>query len=172
MTRAVLFRVPATAYALLAAILVASFSLAACAEPAADADTLIIETRNGPAVFTVELADTPELREKGLMYREELAADAGMLFDFGETRMVTMWMRNTPLPLDMLFINGEGRILHIAEQTVPYSEAIVSSRFPVSAVFEVNGGTARDLGIEVGDVVRHPLFGNVSERRATSYDDE
>lgn len=137
-------------------------SAAACSEDATAPARLTIETAAGAAHFEVELADTDETRQRGLMFRETLAADAGMLFDFEETRIIYMWMRNTPLPLDMIFITAYGRIAHIAENTVPFSDTIISSRYPVASVFEVNAGTAAGLGIAVGDTVRHPLFGNAA----------
>ncbi|MEO0963361.1 MAG: DUF192 domain-containing protein [Pseudomonadota bacterium] len=148
--------------ALLLAATLAVTGLAACAEPNPPSETatdsLTIETSTGVHGFTVELADTEERRRTGLMFREDLAPDAGMLFDFESPRVITMWMRNTPLPLDMIFIDPMGRIVSVAENTVPYSEAIVSSRYPASAVFEVNAGTAKRIGIRVGDRVSHPLF--------------
>lgn len=148
--------------AMLLAATFAVLGLAACAEPspsqATANESLTIETSTGVHGFLVELADTEERRRTGLMFREELALDAGMLFDFETPRVITMWMRNTPLPLDMIFIGPNGRIISVAENTVPYSEAIVSSRYPASAVFEVNAGTAKRIGIKVGDAVSHPLF--------------
>jgi uncharacterized membrane protein (UPF0127 family) len=148
--------------ALLLAATLAVTGLAACAEPnpkpEAATESLTIETSTGVHGFTVELADTEERRRRGLMFREDLALDAGMLFDFETPRVITMWMRNTPLPLDMIFIDPNGRIVSVAENTVPFSEAIVSSRYPASAVFEVNAGTARRISIKVGDRVSHSLF--------------
>lgn len=110
--------------------------------------------------FTVEIADTDERRALGLMYRTSLAADAGMLFDFKRDEDVAMWMRNTRIPLDMLFIDRTGRIVNIAERAVPFSEATIPSAAPVRAVLEVNGGTAARLGLKAGDRVIHPIFGN------------
>ncbi|MEP0070597.1 DUF192 domain-containing protein [Pyruvatibacter sp.] len=148
--------------AVLLAAALAVTGLAACAEPDPSHETaaasLTIETSTGVHGFKVELANTEERRRTGLMFREDLALDAGMLFDFESPRVITMWMRNTPLPLDMIFIDPNGRIVSVAENTVPYSEAIVSSRYPASAVFEVNAGTAKRIGIKVGDRVSHPLF--------------
>ncbi len=135
-------------------------TLAACAEPEGPRTTerLVIETASGDQIFNIEFAETEDERRRGLMFREDLAEDSGMLFDFEDSRVITMWMRNTPLPLDMIFIIRTGRIAHIAENTVPFSEAIISSRYPVSAVLEVNAGTARRLGITTGDLVRHSVF--------------
>jgi uncharacterized membrane protein (UPF0127 family) len=109
-------------------------------------------------VFAVRLADTTETRARGLMYVTALEPDHGMLFDFGETRMVGMWMKNTPLSLDMLFITADGVIAKIARETTPFSTAIVSSGRPVRAVLEIRGGRAAELGIQPGDRVLHRIF--------------
>lgn len=130
---------------------------------------LTIETESGEAhAFNIELADTPELITRGLMERDSLAADAGMLFDFGETRATSMWMKNTPLSLDMLFLNRSGHILAIAHNTVPHSERLIDIKAQVRAVLEINAGTARTLNIEPGSIVRHALFDNVNSGSAPS----
>jgi uncharacterized membrane protein (UPF0127 family) len=126
----------------------------------ADSDLLVIDTAGGPRNFRVEIAVTPEQRQQGLMYRESLAADAGMLFLYGEDRQVRMWMKNTLIPLDMIFIRRDGTVESVAERTIPLSSAIVASKGDVAAVLEVNGGTAARLGIRPGDRVRHAAFGN------------
>lgn len=111
--------------------------------------------------FDVELALTPEQLSRGLMFRRAMAPNAGMLFDFGKrTQRVSMWMKNTILPLDMLFIDAGGRIESIAERTVPQSLVAISSRGLVRGVLELNGGTVSRLGIKPGDRVEHPIFGN------------
>jgi uncharacterized membrane protein (UPF0127 family) len=125
---------------------------------AADETTLEIVTQNGVHVFTVEMAKTDEERQKGLMFRKEMPEGTGMLFDFKPDQNVSMWMRNTYIPLDMLFINGDGTIRRIAENTEPLSERTISSGGPVRGVFEVIAGTAKKLGIKAGDKVAHPLF--------------
>lgn len=113
---------------------------------------LAIVTGSGPQNFNVELAVTPEQRMRGLMFRKELAPDAGMLFDFGsESDRASMWMKNTYIPLDMLFIKADGEIESIAERTIPHSLEPISSRGPVRYVLEVNGGTSARLGIKPGD---------------------
>lgn len=99
-------------------------------------------------IIDVEWALTAEQRARGLMERPELPDRTGMLFDFGETRMVTMWMANTPASLDMIFIDEAGRIVRIAERTTPLSEAIVSSGEPVRYALEIRGGHARELGLD------------------------
>jgi uncharacterized membrane protein (UPF0127 family) len=109
-------------------------------------------------VFAVRLADTAETRARGLMYVTALEPDHGMLFDFGETRMVGMWMKNTPLSLDMLFISADGVIAKIARQTTPFSTGIINSDRPVRAVLEIRGGRAAELGIQPGDRVLHRVF--------------
>ncbi len=108
--------------------------------------------------FRIELARNPDDRARGLMYRRTLDADAGMLFDFETPQLVSMWMMNTLIPLDMLFIAADGRIATIAERTVPHSTASILSEVPVRGVLELNGGTVARLGIKRGDRVVHPIF--------------
>ncbi len=118
----------------------------------------VIETPQGAHRFTVELAATPEARARGLMFRERMNLDHGMLFDFQTEQNVAFWMRNTPLPLDILFIDGAGTVVRIAADTVPFSEAPIPSRAPIRAVIELNAGTAARLGITPGARVRHSIF--------------
>ncbi len=108
--------------------------------------------------FQVELAVLPQQRAQGLMFRDSLANDAGMLFAYGSEARRGMWMANTFIPLDMLFIRGDGTIAFIAENTVPHSRATISPPMPVNAVLELAAGTSRRLGIAVGDQVDHPLI--------------
>jgi uncharacterized protein len=124
--------------------------------------TLTILSASGPQSFKVELADTPAQMERGLMFRTELAPDAGMLFDFKTPQVATMWMRNTLIPLDMLFVGGDGRIVNIHERAVPQSDAIIAAAAPVRFVIELNGGTAARLGIKPGDRVTGSFFGSGS----------
>jgi uncharacterized protein len=126
--------------------------------PAAEQQTIEIASKNGVHVFTVELAVTDQERERGLMFRKQLPEGQGMLFDFKREQEVTMWMENTYIPLDMIFIRRDGRIWRIAENTEPLSRAIISSEGPVLAVLEVVGGTAKKLGIAPGDRVGAPMF--------------
>jgi uncharacterized membrane protein (UPF0127 family) len=126
---------------------------------AADVQPLEIVTKSGVQMFSVEMAKTEKERETGLMYRKELADGRGMLFDFSPEQQVSMWMKNTYLSLDMIFIAGNGRILRIAENTEPHSLAIISSGGPAKGVLEVIAGTAKKYGIAPGDQVVHPLFG-------------
>jgi uncharacterized membrane protein (UPF0127 family) len=109
-------------------------------------------------VIAVELATSADQLAQGLMFRKVMAADAGMLFDFGRTRAISMWMKNTLIPLDMLFLDPHGRVLGIVERAVPGSLAMIESPGPVRGVLELNGGTASRLGLEPGDRVLHPLF--------------
>src|SRR3954453_19252113 len=139
----------------------ASASLAQQLQSFPTAD-LTIETAGGPRKFHVELATSPPQLEQGLMFRRTLAPDAGMLFDFKTPSPVSMWMKNTFIPLDMVFIDNKGRILNIAERTVPHSLDPVAAAGPARAVLEINGGTAARLGIKPGDRVLFPIFGNAS----------
>ncbi|MCW8055609.1 DUF192 domain-containing protein [Agrobacterium tumefaciens] len=124
-------------------------------------EPLTIETASGKTHdFVAELALDDAQRAQGLMFRKSMPSENGMLFDFGEARAVAMWMRNTLIPLDMLFIGSDGRITHIHENAVPHSEAIISSRGPVKFVLELNGGAAKRSGIKPGDMVRSAQIGN------------
>ena len=119
---------------------------------------LTIETETGPRRFTVELAATEAERSRGLMFRRSMPADHGMLFDFATEQPVAFWMKNTPLPLDMLFIDKSGTVVRIAADTTPFSETPIPSGQPIRAVLELNAGTAQRLGIRPGARVRHPIF--------------
>ena len=124
---------------------------------------LTIESANGAHAFTVEIADEPEEITTGLMNRESMDPDAGMLFDFGQPREAAMWMKNTLIPLDMLFMDPQGKVIAIARETVPGSLRTITPGVPVKSVLELNGGRAEELGIEPGDEVIHPIFGNADE---------
>jgi uncharacterized membrane protein (UPF0127 family) len=118
-------------------------------------DTVTVETATGARhKFNVELATTPPQISQGLMFRRQMAADAGMLFLF-DPHPAVFWMKNTYIPLDMIFIGVDGRILNIAERTIPLTETPVPATGMTRAVLEVNGGTAARLGIKPGDRVRH-----------------
>jgi uncharacterized protein len=125
---------------------------------AANLEALEIVTAAGVVPFSVEVMRTDEELQKGLMFRKELPEGRGMLFDFRPERPVSMWMKNTLIPLDMIFIQGDGRIIRIAENTEVESEKIIPSGGPVRGVLEVIAGTAKKLGIKPGDRVAHPLF--------------
>jgi uncharacterized membrane protein (UPF0127 family) len=133
-------------------------ALAPSGARAASVQPLEIVTKNGVQVFSVEMATTEEEKETGLMYRKELADGKGMLFDFSPEQQVSMWMKNTYISLDMIFIRADGRILRIAENTEPLSTKIIPSGGLAKGVLEVIAGTAKKYGIEPGDRVGHPLF--------------
>ena len=109
--------------------------------------------------FSVELATTPAEQETGEMFRTNIPADGGMFFDWGTPRDVPMWMKNCPVPEDMVFIGEDGTIRHIAENTVPYSLANIDPGEPVKATLELQGGITAKLGISVGDRVEGVIFG-------------
>ena len=122
------------------------------AEDGRDRVPLTIETATGARhVFQVEVADEAEERRVGLMYREEMEREQGMLFALTRSDIIRMWMQNTILPLDMIFANGEGRIVHIHENAVPFSTAEINSRRRALYVLEVNSGVAKELGLAPGD---------------------
>ncbi len=126
---------------------------------ALDIQTVEILTRAGRAKFTVEIADTPEANAKGLMFRRSLKTGHGMLFLYPSPQEITMWMRNTYIPLDMIFIRSDGRIHRIVAQTEPFSEEHINSDGDVTAVLEIGGGEAARLGIAEGDRLFHRHFG-------------
>ena len=121
-------------------------------------EPLEIVTSTGPHSFSVEVMRTDEQRARGLMHRRFMAQDRGMLFDFKREEPVAMWMKNTYLSLDMVFIDKSGKVVNIAENTEPLSERIIPSAGPVLAVLELNAGTARRIGLKPGDRLRHSLF--------------
>jgi uncharacterized membrane protein (UPF0127 family) len=149
-------------FVFLAILFVAS---SACAQQRTDAfakfgaGKLAIESAKGKHAFNIEIARTPDQQRQGLMWRQKLAPDAGMLFIYDMEMPVSMWMSNTLIPLDMLFIAGDGKIVHIAQRTVPKSEEIISPGRPVQYVLELNGGTASRLGIKPGDKVAYTELG-------------
>lgn len=151
--------------------LVAAFMLIACAPPAeptspaapveapvAALEPLAVVTAAGPVPLRVEVVDTEAARQRGLMYRTVLARDEGMLFDFHTPRPLGFWMKNTLIPLDMIFIDADGRILNIAAQTTPLSLEMRPSAGPARAVLEIGGGLAAEFGIEPGDRIEHRIF--------------
>ena len=130
-------------------------------QPELPKERLVITTRDGVHhEFSVEMAITPDQQTVGLMFRPSVPAEGGMLFDWGIPRDLQMWMRNTIAPLDMVFINADGTIRSIAENTVPESLAVIDSRGPVRATLELAAGTTARLNIRVGDKVQQRIFGN------------
>lgn len=121
-------------------------------------DRVDIVTSTGVHAFSIEVARTPEQQALGLMFRTELGERKGMLFPHDTPRESSMWMRNTYIPLDMVFILADGTVHRIEKRTEPFSERIISSNGPVAAVLEIAGGTADKLDLKPGDKVRHPLF--------------
>ena len=125
---------------------------------AVETSRLQIVTRAGTYPFSVELALTDRQRSRGLMFREQMDTDAGMLFRFDRTQPVVMWMRNTLIPLDMIFIREDGTVADIHRNAVPLSEAMIRSSEPVRYVLEVNAGLADFMRLESGDRVIHPII--------------
>lgn len=123
-----------------------------------DTSELTIMTAGGPRNFTIELALSDAQMEQGLMFRPSMPANHGMLFDFKAPTKVTMWMKNTIIPLDMLFLDERGRIIDIHEHAVPYSTDVIAANAPARYVIELNGGIVRVLGIKPGDQVTSPYF--------------
>jgi uncharacterized membrane protein (UPF0127 family) len=123
-------------------------------------EKLEIKTATGPHVLQVEVMRTQPDLEKGLMFRRFLPKDRGMLFDFKVEKPVEMWMKNTYISLDMVFISHSGRVVGIARNAEPLSETIIPSGAAAAGVLEVNAGEADAIGLKVGDEVRHPLFKN------------
>lgn len=121
-------------------------------------EPLRIDGASGSHAFSVEVMRSDAERAKGLMFRRYMPPDRGMIFDFMVSEPVAMWMQNTYIPLDMLFIRKDGVIARIEERTEPLSTRTIPSGEPVLAVLELNGGTAEKLGIKAGDRVVHPLF--------------
>jgi uncharacterized membrane protein (UPF0127 family) len=130
----------------------------ACSQEHPKLETLVIQSKSGKHTFQVEIAATPVAQEIGLMYREHLEPDHGMLFEMEKERITAFWMKNTLIPLDMLFIAQDGTIKGIHENATPKSLESISSEVPVSGVLEINGGLAKKLGIAVGDRVIHSFF--------------
>jgi uncharacterized protein len=123
-------------------------------------DSIVIDTPAGARMLSVEIADTPALRERGLMFRHRLPDDRGMLFLYETAHRVGMWMKNTYIPLDMVFLRADGTVAEVKTGTVPQSLDVIESAEPVKAVLELSSGGARKLGLEPGTRVRHPFFGN------------
>jgi len=126
---------------------------AACRE-----DQVDLRHEGSEVRFEIEIADTPEERAQGLMFREDLGQFSGMLFIYDRPQPVSFWMKNTPLPLDMLFIDETGTVRRIAERTTPFSTRSVPGGDDILMVLEINGGLSEMLGLEVGTQIRHPAL--------------
>ena len=147
---------------ILASLLLCFLAYAALAEaPFLRSETVTVETSTGVTEFTAEIADTDALRAQGLMFRRSLAPDRAMLFDFGQPRLVSMWMKNTYIALDMVFIRADGTVAGVARDTKPHSLDVLGLDEPVLGVLEVAAGTAQRIGLQPGDRVRHPMFERV-----------
>ncbi|MEC9432358.1 MAG: DUF192 domain-containing protein [Pseudomonadota bacterium] len=142
----------------MAAIFAAGAPGQAAAGPCRE-DQIDLRGPQGAARFVVEIADDDEERARGLMFREEMAASHGMLFLFDPPRPVAFWMRNTPLPLDLIFMDAAGRVLNVIADATPFSEEHLPSDGVTRAVLEVNAGLAARYGIGPGTQARHPGFG-------------
>jgi hypothetical protein len=143
------------------ALAIAPSRVMAQAAPAAGEtalEPLEIVTASGSHKFSVEVMRDDSQRARGLMYRRFMPEDRGMLFDFKREEPVSMWMKNTYLSLDMVFIDRTGRVVNVAENTEPLSERIIPSGAPAYAVLELNAGIARRIGLKVGDRLRHSMF--------------
>ena len=140
---------------LLMAIFLAG-TLAACGQ---GEDRLVLHTASGAHVFTVEVVDTPETRSQGLMFRQELAPDAGMLFDYRREQPASFWMRNTFIPLDMIFIGADGVVKSIHVNARPHDVTPITSSVPVQFVLEIPGGRSVEIGLKPGDRMEHVRVG-------------
>jgi uncharacterized membrane protein (UPF0127 family) len=149
-------------------LLGAPFVLAACAARGQSAEitfkhsSLVIVTSAREIKFDVELALNEAERTHGLMFRKQLGPYEGMLFDFFQEAPVSFWMKNTLIPLDMVFIAADGTVRHVHANAVPLSTDTIPSEHPVRAVLEINGGSALLLGIKPGNKVKHGIFGNAA----------
>lgn len=130
--------------------------------PPGPTEPLKIVSAGKTHVLKVELADTPEESALGLMYRQSMPRDQGMIFEFGEPTQTGMWMKNCLFPQDMLFLDAKGKVLAIAENARPGSERVITPGFPYWSVLELNGGVAKELGLKPGDTVQHKIFKNIS----------
>ena len=126
--------------------------------PASALETVTIDTARGPTTFKVEIADDEEERERGLMYRSSLAPDMGMLFEWTVPAQRAFWMKNTYIPLDIIYIGFNGRIVSISAMAQPFDETPLPSHGAVLGVLEIAGGRAAELGIDIGDQVHHKMF--------------
>jgi hypothetical protein len=138
--------------AVVMAIATVALPLAACS----DEGKLVLHSSTGDYTFNVEVVDTNETRAKGLMFVQELADDAGMLFDFKQEREVSFWMRNTFIPLDMVFIGADGVVKNIHVNARPHDVTGIPSDGPVQFVLEIPGGRSVEIGLQPGDTVEHP----------------
>jgi len=121
---------------------------------------LTIMSETGEHTFMVEEAKTLDQQARGMMFREQMDENTGMIFEFAEPKVATIWMKNTAIPLDILFVRSNGKVLKIEHMAQPYKLRSASSEAVVAAVVELKGGTSMNLGIQPGDVIKHTFFGN------------
>ena len=122
-----------------------------------------LDTSSGPHVFSVEVMRTEAEREQGLMFRKSMAQDHGMLFDFETDQPLMFWMKNTYIPLDMVFIGSDGRVVSIARNAKPMDETVIPSKGPAAGVLELNAGAADKIGLKIGDAAKSPVFHNAAK---------
>lgn len=140
------------ALGLVLAIAIGMVPLAACSSD----DRLVARTATGDYTFTVEVVDTPATRQQGLMFRQSLGKDAGMLFDFKQEQETAFWMQNTFIPLDMIFISSDGVVKTIQVNAKPHDTTSIPSQVPVQFVLEIPGGRSVEIGLKPGDRIEHP----------------
>ena len=132
--------------------------------PKKESGNLVISTENGDVIYTVEEAQKPEELEKGLMNRHQLATDGGMIFDLSKVNnQIAMWMKDTHISLDMLFVNANGTIFFIKEKATPMSEELIIAPEPATVVIELNAGEVEKHGIKTGDTVKHHFFDDINK---------
>jgi uncharacterized protein len=141
----------------------ATVLLAACSNAES---RLVLHTAKGDFTFTVEIADDGAERAKGLMFRDHLAADAGMLFDYGQEQLTSFWMQNTLIPLDMIFIGADGVVKNIHVNARPMDTTSIPSEFPVRFVLEIAGGRSQEIGLQVGDTMEQARVGQAASSAA------
>lgn len=151
-------RTTLTLFGAIATSMVLALGAPVVAEQDCSPDHVLVKGGFGEAQFRIELADDPEERSQGLMHRESMASSAGMLFIFEPPRAVAFWMKNTLIPLDMIFTDANGRIQHIHSNAIPHDETPIPGGENVFAVLEINGGLSEKFGIKVGDALQHPAF--------------
>jgi len=121
-------------------------------------ESLTIVSNDTSHVFSIEVADTQPELSRGMMYREDIPVNEGMLFEFGEEKVTSIWMKNTSVSLDVIFVRADGSILKIEHSAKPFSLRSMTSEAPVTAVLEIAGGQANVLGIRPGDILQHSYF--------------
>ncbi len=143
-----------------AAVVFLASIVAAHAE--APLEPLTIDTASGPHRFKVEVMRTEPERERGLMYRKTMPRDHGMLFEYQAEQPVAFWMHNTYLPLDLIFIGKDGRVVNVARDAKPMDDSLIPSAGPALGVLELDAGSAKAIDLKAGDVVHHKMFGDAT----------